>query len=195
MKALIVPKSQKTESEIIEESDNVKFECPEHTVLVGRWHEGDENGDTQYLSAGLRILDDPFTEVDPSVRITVENHIWHKEENESRSSFIAKDNRVITGRRHEGDENGPTWYRTSIVLVDGFETRIINKSEMHPLKESSGHWFYASAYDVVVGRRHRGDENGLTWYTTANIAINIPNYISGSYVPPNETKTAKQIGE
>lgn len=125
---------------------------------------------------------DPFTTPALPVRITVENHIWHEERRESASAFVAVDNREITGRRHEGDENGPTLYRTSIVLVDAFETRVINKSEMHPLRESAGDWSYASAYDVIVGRRHQGDENGLTWYMTANLAVDIPDSIRRKYL-------------
>lgn len=52
-KFYIVP-NVRTKSSVIKESSGTEFLCPTNTVMTGRWHKGDENGQTQYEYATLR---------------------------------------------------------------------------------------------------------------------------------------------
>ncbi|MBO4269474.1 hypothetical protein [Microbispora triticiradicis] len=86
------------------------YSAPNDQVIVGRWHEGDENGYTRYRSAALywqgrqvRLIDG-----DVSGQYTESSHTWQ-----------AKAGRVMTGRTHYGDENGKTTYRSATVYFEG----------------------------------------------------------------------------
>ncbi|KAA9375195.1 hypothetical protein F5972_27845 [Microbispora cellulosiformans] len=86
------------------------FSAPDHQAVVGRWHEGDENGYTRYRTAtlywrGQRVL---LTSGDISGAYRESNHTWQ-----------AQGTGVMTGRKHSGDENGNTWYRFANVTVAG----------------------------------------------------------------------------
>ncbi|MFI6509934.1 hypothetical protein ACIBCT_20215 [Streptosporangium sp. NPDC050855] len=86
------------------------FSAPDHQAVVGRWHEGDENGDTKYRTAtmswrGKQVL---LANGDISVPYKESGHIWQ-----------AVGNTVMTGRKHTGDENGTTYYRFATVTVTG----------------------------------------------------------------------------
>ncbi|MER6003119.1 hypothetical protein ABT120_31415 [Nonomuraea angiospora] len=86
------------------------YSAPDNQVVVGRWHQDDENGDTRYRSAALywqgqqvRLRDGDIT----------------GEYTESSHSWQARYGKVMTGRVHYGDENGKTWYRYSTVTFAG----------------------------------------------------------------------------
>lgn len=97
------------------------------------------------------------------------------------SEFLCPDNTVMTGRWHKGDENGKTKYEyAELRLVDENGNLFISPNQRiivgipkwsTQIKESSGHEFQAPYNQVIVGRRHYGDENGYTQYATATVTV------------------------
>ncbi|GGK87588.1 hypothetical protein Ppa06_51930 [Planomonospora parontospora subsp. parontospora] len=86
------------------------YSALDHQVVVGRWHEGDENGYTRYRPAtvywrGQQVL---LADGDISGAYRESSHTWH-----------ADQVKVLTGRKHSGDENGTTYYRFATVTVAG----------------------------------------------------------------------------
>ncbi|GAA3000432.1 hypothetical protein [Streptosporangium longisporum] len=84
------------------------YSAPDHHAVVGRWHEGDENGYTRYRHAtvfwrGRQVL---LADGDVTAGYRESNHTWQ-----------AGENKVMTGRLHRGDENGTTNYRFATVAV------------------------------------------------------------------------------
>ncbi|MEU4410133.1 hypothetical protein AB0F88_36950 [Streptosporangium sp. NPDC023963] len=93
-----------------QKESNSDYSAPDHKVVVGRWHEGDENGYTRYRPAtiswrGQQVL---LANGDISGGFRESNHVWH-----------AGAGTVMTGRLHKGDENGTTSYRFATVTVSG----------------------------------------------------------------------------
>ncbi|WP_432926462.1 hypothetical protein ACQPZZ_35955 [Microbispora sp. CA-135349] len=86
------------------------YSAPNNQVIVGRWHQGDENGDTRYRTAALYWQGRQVTLIDgdTSAEYTESSHNWQ-----------AKPGKVMTGRMHYGDENGKTWYRFATVYFEG----------------------------------------------------------------------------
>ncbi|MFE1553185.1 hypothetical protein [Streptomyces sp. NPDC058718] len=78
------------------------FSAPPGTVLVGRQHSGDENGQTRYATASLTWQGQP-------VQLT--GHRWTEAQRESSSHSKAGSSEVMVGREHSGDENGQTRYQ------------------------------------------------------------------------------------
>ncbi|MGI5485028.1 hypothetical protein [Streptomyces lavendofoliae] len=91
-------------SSVIGESDGTRFVAPGGKVLVGRAHEGDENGDTYYYYADVLDNEGNKLEVVPGE--------WHSIR-EIDSVFVAPSNHVIIGRCHTGDEDRVTEYLTA----------------------------------------------------------------------------------
>jgi hypothetical protein len=158
--AQIVLNVQST-SQSYKESDS-SFECPPNTVMIGRMHSGDENGQTVYQYATLKAIDSSGNTVPGS--LVVENSGWSSPQKESSSDFQAPRNQVFTARRHKGDENGDTWYKTGQIY---FNNRLIY-IDPEPddlkitVKESAGVW--AKKDIPMIRRRHSGDENANTTY-------------------------------
>lgn len=144
--------------------------CPRNTVLTGRWHEGDENGETQYEYATLKAIDENGNEVKAQIDVT--DIQWSDSIIESSGyGYIATSNRVIVGRMHTGDENGYTKYATAIVKANGVLATVIDPRNSASFKESSGVWFVTDAQRIIIGRVHSGDENGLTYFVTARLLV------------------------
>lgn len=94
---------QRSTHDISDESSEYKFECPDNKAMVGRGHQGDENGSTKYYCA--QVMDawnDP---------LQVGNRAWTDAIKESDSSYTCPSGKVMTGRGHKDDENGDTWYQ------------------------------------------------------------------------------------
>ncbi|MEU6415037.1 hypothetical protein [Microbispora sp. NPDC046933] len=83
--------------------------APLDQVLVGRWHQDDENGPTRYRTAALYWQG-------RQVRLT--GAYWTGEYKESSHGTQAGYNRVMTGRSHTGDENGKTRYQYATVTFE-----------------------------------------------------------------------------
>jgi hypothetical protein len=166
----IVPNVRTTSQSLKEK--NSSFLCPTNTVMTGRYHGGDENGQTQYEYATLKAIDGSGNPV--AGTITVEDVRWENSFKESSGGgYDALTGRVIVGRQHSGDENGQTKYATAIVKFNAQSTIIGNGINSSNIKESSGTWFRTDQNRVITGRHHSGDENGQTYYGSATIFISV----------------------
>lgn len=142
-----------------------EFYVNNHQVVTGRRHSGDENGTTFYEVAQLKAINYKGETIPGE--ITVTDHEWHSSIKESDSSFRAPAGRVITGRRHTGDENGMTQYRTSVVRFRGKPVGIVSTPWFAPSKyalEPIGAFFKTHEYCVWIGRDHSHDENGKSTF-------------------------------
>ena len=154
------------------------LECPGNTIVVSRYHHGDENKNSSlrcgtfsaYYSengnvgtcSGERVY---------GVTITVEDTYWTDWKGEKNSTFNAPSGYVIVGRAHSGDENGNTRYKVGRVYVSNGTTKkavtMYGSGTDGPYKESEGYVDHGyigmnGAY-MMTGRKHDGDENGNTW--------------------------------
>lgn len=86
-------------------------------------------------------------------------------------AFVCPDDKVLAGRQHWGDENGPTHHKCA-TLGDA-KTYQRGESRWSPEIKESGigrsgdnEWYYFSCprNAVLTGRHHWGDENGPTKY-------------------------------
>ncbi|HEY9257672.1 hypothetical protein [Chitinophaga sp.] len=158
---ILVVVASKSTSQSFKESDH-SFTCPTNTIMTGRYHSGDENGQTMYEYATLKAVDSSGNTVPGT--FTVGNSGWSAGQKESSSDFGAPVNQVITAREHKGDENGQTWYKTGQIY---FNNRLCY-IEAEPddlsitVKESAGSW--AKKDIPMIRRRHSGDENANTTY-------------------------------
>lgn len=98
---------------------------------------------------------------------------------ESSSEFICPSGTVMTGRYHKGDENGTTCYEYATLKAIDSEGNVTectisieNITWSSAIKESSDYDFRAPKDKVIVGRRHKGDENGYTYYAYADVKVN-----------------------
>lgn len=165
-KIILIP-DRRTESGEMKEK-NSYFHCPNNTVITGRWHKGDENGKTRYEYSTLKAVDENGNTVSGVIKFAnIRWEVWFKES--SGNGFDAGGNRVIIGREHKGDEKGNTRYETAEILFNDESTTIEDGYSANPIKESSGIWFRTDADKVITGRRHYGDENGRTIYTSGKL--------------------------
>lgn len=142
------------------------FVCPDNYVIVGRCHNGDENGLTYYNYVPLRYNDDVLVTSDPTWSQ------WMQESGKSSSGysdFVCPPGTVMTGREHKGDENGDTRYRYSrlwFLQSDGSRVQIDTRVATRDVSvtESANQWVVAPENQVMTERRHQGDENGTTTY-------------------------------
>lgn len=154
----------------LKESSSTGYEAPTNRIIVGRKHSGDENGQTQYATAIVK-LNGKVTTLDEgrsSVPIKESSGIW----------FKTDANRVITGRHHNGDENGQTFYNSAvIILLQGLSTEpapfgtiiVPNvRTESEIIKESKS-YFLCPPGTIMTGRYHWKDENGSTKYEYASL--------------------------
>ena len=165
-------------SEWIQESgkdkkEHSEFICPDDTVLIGRKHKGDENGDTAYL-CGKVLYNGEGTMI--STGATSFSYArWSVRLSENRSNYTCPVNRAMTGRRHYYDENGKTEYLCAPIIYEGTFTVLAAGTWSDPIKESGTKAssyesaFTCPANQVMVGRQHNGDENADTRYMCALI--------------------------
>ncbi|CAM3606842.1 hypothetical protein BOSP111201_15360 [Bordetella sputigena] len=146
--------------------DKSQYVCPPNTVMVGRDHQGDENGNTQYWCAPVNYEDAPL-----ALRTKTGSGSIRESGKDSggTSSYSCPANQVMVGRRHQGDENGYTWYLCADILWD--HTPLLRSPPYQgPWIQESGKnsggtsSFVCPAGSVITGRIHKGDENGNTMY-------------------------------
>lgn len=164
----LVPNTGSTAtSDPIKES-NSTFVCPANMVMIGRKHSGDENGSTTYKSAPLMV--DPNTGLSAAIQIANPSG-WIDAGKQSSLDYQAPAGWVITGRKHDGDENGHTFFQISQVLIGNALSRTVDQVTSGSIKESSGTWYDTPALDtmkgVITGMSHSGDENGSSKYTAS----------------------------
>ncbi|MEV7009690.1 hypothetical protein [Streptosporangium sp. NPDC051022] len=80
--------------------------------------------------------------------------------------FTCPANQVLTGRSHVGDENKRTTYYCSWIFINGEQVEVHSGDWSSSQMESKSS-FTAPLNQVLVGRWHTGDENGMTRYRTA----------------------------
>ena len=99
--------------------------------------------------------------------------------NNGTSSYKAKNGCVIVGRKHAGDENGYTYYLTGkpkifdVDLcneVDEVGIAVLDRHTTDSFKQSNLN-FTCEGNNVIVGRTHTGDENGVTTFVYAELAV------------------------
>lgn len=95
-----VKKSVCAWSNAIRESNSNYF-CPAWQAMTGREHSGDENGSTKYYCCNLD---------NPSGQMWTDDTTceWVGPQKQSKSDLTCPDGKVMTGRSHQGDENGDT---------------------------------------------------------------------------------------
>ena len=166
----IRPYNTTTSGEIKESGSN--FTCASGKVMVGRRHSGDENGGTQYKCASLRAYDESGRVVDVSISIV--NAKWDSSYKQSSDHQYRPGSQwIIVGRKHDGDENGQTAFKIAQVKVDGKIASWDDYRGSGEIKESSGTWWTAPSGKVMVGERHKGDENGRTYYYSGRIYLKL----------------------
>ncbi|MET8050207.1 hypothetical protein ABZU75_21670 [Streptosporangium sp. NPDC005286] len=138
-----------------------EFACPAGQVMTGRSHNGDENANTTYQCSWILI---------DGVQVEVFTGDWFGYMKESNSNFSAPLDQVIVGRRHYGDENGATEYKTGALYLQGRQVRITNRTWTSAYTES-GHTTQAGFNQVMTGRNHSGDENGKTQYQYGTVTF------------------------
>ncbi|MBO3747341.1 hypothetical protein J5X84_14790 [Streptosporangiaceae bacterium NEAU-GS5] len=144
----------------IQESGGV-FYCPENQVLTGRAHHGDENGYTTYYCATIYVNGEP---------VEVSRYLFEVKVKENASRYETPEDNVVVGRRHDGDENGYTWYYSATLAWRGRPVHLVDRSWVDGLKESDHiSKGVPGARQVMTGRRHSGDENGRTGYQYATV--------------------------
>ncbi len=150
------------ESEQYKES-NHSFQCDSGSVLVGRRHSGDENGKTWYSCS--KVLAD----VTP---VILKERYISPPIKESWSNFTCPLGSVMTGRSHQGDENGDTIYICHYAYTDNDNpVRLVEQSLVGPQKESKSNFDSRPYNKLIIGRKHSGDENGNTWMYLSGLAI------------------------
>jgi hypothetical protein len=162
----LVPDMSLAQEQTVKES-NSTFVCPPNFALVGRMHKGDENGDTTYQYAPLVV--DPNAEETRTINIS-DTSGWIDAGKESALNYQAPAGYVITGRKHDGDENGTTYFQISRVYVGNTFSETVDGVTSGQIKESSGIWYntpaIATMKGLITGMSHSGDENGNSTYTS-----------------------------
>ena len=159
------------------------FVCPSNQVMIARQHKGDENGNTRYECA---IATFDGTSVFP---LSSESSWsgWMQESGKNsggQSEYQCPISWVMLGREHKGDENGDTRYRCAPMQAGSDRIRLYPLAWSGPIQESgkdSGGTssFVCDTDQVMIARRHAGDENGYTWYRCAGIAWDDTPVLSG----------------
>jgi hypothetical protein len=182
-----------------------KFDAVGLFAIYSRTHTGDENGKTIYKVGMVHLADMETGEIInvglAETLAGIKTDICYllltkKEEDhykkESSSEWSAKDCYIMTGRKHNGDENGSTTIYSR--KLEAHRAIIFGKDETLELKkenelisieceESAGTEVEkevfskgnVSFYLPITGRTHSGDENGktTTYFTKYYIEIEV----------------------
>ena len=164
--------------------------CPGNTVVVGRYHKGDENGGSQLRCGTFTAYDTENGDVGTcrgnrinDVTVTVEDTYWSSWQKEKGSTYEAPSGYVIVGREHKGDENGDTRYKVGRIYVIAGTTKkavtMYGWTSEGPWRESSGEngkgWSGKNGAYMLIGRVHNGDENGNTYHRYQRAKVNLYN--------------------
>ncbi|MFJ4397676.1 hypothetical protein [Pseudomonas sp. NPDC089396] len=164
----------------VRENVDEPYICPDNKVLAGRQHWGDENGPTHHKCATLGAAGTYLRGESRWSSEIIESGI-DRDGDDEWYYFSCPRNTVLTGRHHEGDENGPTKYQCSIIykgatgnpenrltVVSGEWSAEIQESgkdsKIKGGNEDKGSEFTCPNNQVLIGRAHFGDENDKTRY-------------------------------
>ena len=84
------------------------------------------------------------------------------------TAYTCPSGKVLGGRRHNGDENGTTYYLCCSAGTPQATPTSCSWSSW--LKESSNIQYICPTNKFLVGRQHSGDENGSTRYYCCNLS-------------------------
>ncbi|RJQ81116.1 hypothetical protein [Amycolatopsis panacis] len=140
----------------VRESSGAPFLCSVNQVLLGRSHNGDQNGGTTYY-CGLVLVD--------GQQVTVSAPVWSTAQQESNSSFAAPADRVLVG---QDSASGTTRYATATMSAWGRTVQLASYRWSPDQRESSS-YSKGGDYEVMVGRQHSGDDHGQTRYQYAKV--------------------------
>ncbi|WP_433214298.1 hypothetical protein [Microtetraspora malaysiensis] len=147
-------------SATMKEKDS-KFMCPSHEVLIGRAHDGDENGWTTYWCGRIYI---------DNVQVTVSSNRYTQSQAEPWSAFESPESNAMIGRDHAGDENGWTSTHYALLTWLGTPVTLTTRRWTSRFRESK-HESKAGTGEIMTGRRHLSDENGDTMYQYATVSF------------------------
>jgi len=144
------------------------YNAAKNSIIVGRMHNGDENGYTYYRTGKPEII---YTSTPiRDIKIELIKGETTDAQKQSNSNFEYSVPQVIIGRTHSGDENGYTHLTVATLKVD--DNYIIKKGsiqEVVKVQESSGKWaFFKDSngnYLPMTGIKHKGDENENSTYS------------------------------
>ncbi|MDG9885532.1 hypothetical protein N7650_22070 [Pseudomonas sp. GD04058] len=140
-----------------------RFHCPTDQFLIARRHRGDEyqKGWTAY-QCGKAFQFQAIPIKDPKLIREVHEAAGIE--------FICPENQVMTGREHDGDENGATRYYCG-TPYDYWD---------RPLQVKPDKWFWTPDENIehtaacpenmfMIGRYHKGDEEEPSRYLCARV--------------------------
>ena len=93
------------------------YDCPDNTIMIGRKHEGNENGSTQYKCAPFIFAQDIQLKLEPGDWTAIVRESG-KETGIGKSSFVCPDGQGMIGRIHKGDGNGYSRVRCAELVRD-----------------------------------------------------------------------------
>ncbi|HEV8581620.1 MAG TPA: Ca2+-dependent phosphoinositide-specific phospholipase C [Thermoanaerobaculia bacterium] len=151
------------------------FTCPAGTVMTGRWHncgnkdggtKCDENGNSSIYCRQIEYAGTTFGVGAGSWSAAIVENAG--------TAYLCPEDTVMTGRRHDCgnkdggtkcDETGTTQYQCSPLTYQGRAVAINpnNGSWSQEITESQSQ-FVCPGNQILNGRKHTGDENGLTSY-------------------------------
>jgi|GEM_PF-2388291 len=145
----------RSEWEQVPSEADSRFACAKGQVMTARSHYKDENKRSQYRCSTPMQAGKPVQVGEPRKSQSQKEH---------ESQFVCPLDTVITGRDHDHDEEGTTWHWCAPLSDDqGQPLQVVPQPWTSEMKESS-HTFECPGQQVLIGRRHKGDENSDTWY-------------------------------
>ena len=143
-----------------EKGGNYTYRCPTNMAMDGRAHEGDHEkginmrcrpfisyGEVGTLSSRIEDKDEPDGVWSPQQYEGKDedgNHVGH--------DYTCPNGEVLTGMSHQGDENGKTTYRCSVLKING-EIKKLTPGTQHIVRESK-HAFVCTNGQAFIRRAH-----------------------------------------
>lgn len=159
----------------VKESDGKEAVCPGSSMIYYRKHEGDENKDTAYkcrIAENYKISDRKWSDaLRESGRDPEKTSATPSTNNKRYIFYTCPTNTVMTGRHHDGDENGDTKYQCGSLVDPNTNLPVLVQPSVwsSEQKESSSTAEECPTDQVMIGRAHKNDENGETRYVCATL--------------------------
>ncbi|MFK3726279.1 hypothetical protein ACI2KE_20945 [Pseudomonas monteilii] len=145
----------------LEEYDS-EFNCPAGKAIVMRNHKGDERDDTTYGCAELRQNGKTATFGNVTTSEAIKESGGHY--------FTCPPNQVMTGRDHDGDENGDTRYRCASPIVNGHALTVKPDPYWSFAEKEHESTFDCRPGKLMAGRWHdEDDERGYSRVRCATV--------------------------
>jgi hypothetical protein len=160
MKISLIPyKIMQTEA--VNESSGVPFECPPNTVMTGRMRTGDKSLGVFY----------EFAYLIPHYCLILTGNCYRSVSiKESKGRFVCLNDSVIVGITHNNGENGKIRYWYANLSFNGQPVKTTNHQWITKKRENDED-FTAPENCVITGRDHNKDENGVTKYRFSQLYV------------------------